>query len=71
MNFENDVDTCHPQCCENHCKKFIERDDGKTVYGSTYCGHFLPAKRMNREEVDHIWYRGCCAFEPTEKSVKE
>ena len=66
----SEVDEGHPQHCEI-CKKFIESDDGKTVYGSTYCGHFLPAKRMNCEEVDHIWYRGCCAFEATEKSVKE
>ena len=57
-----DEDKGHPQCCQNGCKKFIEKDDGKNVYGSAYCGHFVPAKRMNREELDHQWYRGCCAY---------
>jgi len=59
-------DDGHPQCCQNGCRKFIEKDDGKTICGSTYCGHFIPAKRMNREELDHQWYRGCCAFEKVE-----
>lgn len=63
-----DEDTGHPQSCLMGCRKFIEKEDGKTTYGSMYCGHFLPAKRMNREEVDHQWYRGCCAFE---KKVQE
>lgn len=59
-----EIDKMHPQCCQNKCKKFVESiDDGKTVYGSMYCKHFVPAKRMNREEVDHIWFRGCCAYE--------
>lgn len=58
------LDEMHPQCCQNHCKKFKELvDDGKTTYGSMYCAHFLPAKRMNGNEVEHIYYRGCCAFE--------
>jgi hypothetical protein len=57
----------HPQSCQNHCKKFEDDvDDGKTTYGSTYCKHFLPAKRMNREEIDHIFFRGCCAYEREE-----
>jgi hypothetical protein len=60
------MDCGHPKCCQNGCKKFIEKDDGKTIYGSTYCGHFIPAKRMNRGELDHQWYRGCCAFEKVE-----
>jgi hypothetical protein len=63
----NDIEKGHPQCCHNGCKKYIEKDDGKTVYGSSYCGHFIPAKRMNREELDHQWYRGCCAYIPKTK----
>ena len=58
-----ELDEGHKQCCQNGCKKFAEIDDGKTTYGSTYCKHFLPAKRMNRDEVDHIFFRGCCAYE--------
>lgn len=66
-------DKMHPKCCQNGCRKFSDGvDDGKTVYGSSYCCHFIPAKRINRNEIDHIWFRGCCAYEPVDsKGLKK